>query len=345
MASITNIYYDCLEHIFNYLDLQSLMNVAGTCKGLKIAAAEKFNHDHGEKTIVLIPKPTQKSRIFNESHGIEVIGLKMCRSFLWSFGEKISHLVLHEKPGLLNLEQDINEYCANTLKSYQCFFRKNQQSFSLENNPKLFQHVEKVGITGCAFHGHFTCLNALFPNLRHLDLKSIDIDKDCTAAISIPHLERLEIVILPRKSFGLKEATDLIKANRQLRELLIDSFEYSGNAVFLEHQEIKLAELLNMISGNTSISKLSVRLELTNVSTDELKRFAAEHPLMEELALWRCPMTANDVIVFIRELNSLKEIRFNLVDGAQYDGLEKELDKEWKIERNCGWFSTSISRR
>lgn len=47
--AITNIYYDCLEQIFDFLDLESLLNVAGTCKRLQIAAAAKFTDQYGEK--------------------------------------------------------------------------------------------------------------------------------------------------------------------------------------------------------------------------------------------------------------------------------------------------------
>ena len=32
--SLTNICYDCLERIFDYLDIESLLNVADTCKCL-----------------------------------------------------------------------------------------------------------------------------------------------------------------------------------------------------------------------------------------------------------------------------------------------------------------------
>lgn len=47
--TITNIYYDCLERSFDYLDLESLLNVARTCKRLQIAAAAKFDDDFDEK--------------------------------------------------------------------------------------------------------------------------------------------------------------------------------------------------------------------------------------------------------------------------------------------------------
>lgn len=52
-ASITTIYHDCLDRIFDFLDLESLLNVAGTCKRLQIAAAAKFNDEHGKKSVSL----------------------------------------------------------------------------------------------------------------------------------------------------------------------------------------------------------------------------------------------------------------------------------------------------
>lgn len=117
---------------------------------------------------------------------------------------------------------------------------------------------------------------------------------------------------------------DIIKANRQLQTLHIGSENF---------EEIKLNALLNMIRENTSISELSIHQELTSVNTDELMRFTVEHPLMVDLDFWCYRMTADDVIVFIRKLNSLKKFQFKLVDSSQYDRLQKQLDNEWQLER------------
>lgn len=51
--TLTNIYYDCLERIFDFLDLVSILNVARTCKRLQIAAAPKFSDDYSKKRIIL----------------------------------------------------------------------------------------------------------------------------------------------------------------------------------------------------------------------------------------------------------------------------------------------------
>lgn len=41
---ITTINYDCLERIFDFLDIKSLLMLAGTSKRLQAAATEQFGH-------------------------------------------------------------------------------------------------------------------------------------------------------------------------------------------------------------------------------------------------------------------------------------------------------------
>lgn len=57
----TNIYYDCLERIFDYLDLESLLNLAQTCKRLQIAAAAKFSDAYGKICILVNPHRMYKN--------------------------------------------------------------------------------------------------------------------------------------------------------------------------------------------------------------------------------------------------------------------------------------------
>lgn len=50
------IYYDYLERIFDFSDVESLLNVAGTCKRLQIVAAAKFGDEYVDKYFKLYPK-------------------------------------------------------------------------------------------------------------------------------------------------------------------------------------------------------------------------------------------------------------------------------------------------
>lgn len=83
-AAITNIYYDCLERIFDFLDLESLLNVAKTCKRLQIAAAANFDDRFGKKIVELYD--------VEESDEIKVDDWVMILPFLRCFGSKIFNL-------------------------------------------------------------------------------------------------------------------------------------------------------------------------------------------------------------------------------------------------------------
>lgn len=326
VPSITNICYDCLERIFDNLDLRSLMNVAATCKRLKIAAAAKFNDDHGGK-LILLESYALDDRIFVESKEICVMGSKLLHSFLWSFGAKISHLNIDALQDCTSLVQDINKYCADTLKSLQCY--NMQGFFSVENSPKPFALVDEVCFVGCDLNKDFDRINIMFPNLRYLDLEWNILHGNFSGAVSIPHLKRLDTAFGTLSGFSLKAATDMIKANLHLQELRLVSDE-----------RLELAKLFDMISENTSILNLTVP-NIYGQNTDDVMRFAVEHPLIIDLDLKRLKMTANDAIAFIRKMNSMRKFRFGLTDGFQYDVLKRELDEEWKIERVNDFFGTT----
>lgn len=98
--SITNMYYDCLKRIFDFLDLASLLNLAQTCKRLQIAAAAKFSGDHGNKMVWLYPFGSwiqNSPELYTERTQIEVIGLKFCFPFLRCFGAELLNLSLFIK--------------------------------------------------------------------------------------------------------------------------------------------------------------------------------------------------------------------------------------------------------
>lgn len=52
-ASITDICNELLDRIMDSLDIASLLNVADTCKRIRIAAAAKFGSKFGNKEVIL----------------------------------------------------------------------------------------------------------------------------------------------------------------------------------------------------------------------------------------------------------------------------------------------------
>lgn len=87
VKTITNICYDCLERIFDFLDLENLLNVARTCKRLQIAAAAKFSDVYGKKrNFIKVYRYFLNEGInFLNPNLIEVNGLESCLPFLRCF--------------------------------------------------------------------------------------------------------------------------------------------------------------------------------------------------------------------------------------------------------------------
>lgn len=69
----------------------------------------------------------------------------------------------------------------------------------------------------------------------------------------------------------------------------------------------------------------------TFVYTNELWRFANERPSMVDLELPGLIITADDAIVFIRQMKSLNRFCFKALDHTEYNRLKNELNDEWQF--------------
>lgn len=122
LTTITTINYDCLEQIFDLLDLKNLLIVAKTCKRLQIAAAANFGDRFGGK-MVRIRNFGKRIGIIIKANRINVSNWEMILPFLRCFGSKIMHLKVgdrsfycHDEERNHLMHQYISEYCTNSLK-------------------------------------------------------------------------------------------------------------------------------------------------------------------------------------------------------------------------------------
>lgn len=341
--TLTNIYYDCLERIFDFLDLETLLNVAGTCKRLQIAAIAYFGEQYGGKLIRLACHSFdsyQRRPISITGDNVHIHGLEFCFPFLRCFGAKFSKMLVlsySETVDSLNehLDRYINQYCADTLTSIEFLYREN---FSAENFPKPFRNVSEVRVKGAQRHRiakvrkHLNHFVEWFPNLRRLQLYTVLLD-DTDIGISFPHLEHLslELVINNTKEMILFEK--LLRANRQLQSLDID----------LRGSELRtlvgLDKVLNIISGNPFIQILKVKqLPNWHVSIVELNRLIDEYPSIKILHLIGFQFSADDVIMCIRQLNSLTQFSFTNMNRFESDRLQNLLDKKWTVNISTARF-------
>lgn len=327
IKSITNIYYDCLEIIFDFLDLEDLLNVALTCKRLQTAAAAKFGEICGDQNVYILPMEygPNDARICMEENGIQVFTLRFCLPFLRCFGAKIVNLFAyyHEAKDNANMNHHISQYCAKTLKS-----------ISLMGIPEIlantftmpFERVENVSAAHTDFGRSLRYLGHLFPNVRDLELIFMSVDEDLTADIRFAHLENLSVMI-DDVDFSLKSLMYILHANPQLQYLQLNSTNYEG---------LTFDDILTTIGRNPSLTKLKITNgfgpKTINTNQNDLMRFASEHPGTIELAIPRYLITPENAVIFINQLNQLKIFRFLINGLSNYDRLVSQLDSEWKCE-------------
>lgn len=208
---------------------------------------------------------------------------------------------------------DVNQYCADTLTDIVIEGRRAPNN---ENFRKPFENVGVVSIN------HIPTLNLKnvvnwFPNLRYLNTTHKQIGEtaiDCC----FPLLEHLTINISYSRTH--ENVTKFLQANPQLQSLYLSTDSST---------KITLNELLNMISENKSISKLKIDGRSVDTNMIELKRLINEHPMIIVLALQNCQLSADDVVVFLGQLNSLKEFQFHVKDLSECARLLDQLGNEW----------------
>lgn len=316
VKSITNIYYVCLERIFDFLDLKDLLNVADTCNRLQIAATAYFSDEYGNKRITLNP--------YRSSNVIEVyedeinVSRKACLPLLRCFGAKIKDLVIEyahspvrqqsNKP-----EEYINRYCADSLTSIS-FCR--DLNFTNEIIKKPFKNVVDLCCVIVNLENKQANLVNWFPNMRSLYLMHVSTPIDVT----FPHLEHFSI--RADADFPIEYIANFLRVNQQLQ-----SFDIQTS------QHIPLPKLLDVISENPLITKLCVSpyiVNPVNVEKAKLMEFAAKRQMMVELHFGTFELVADDVIVFLGQMNSLKKFSCFLKNRSECDRLINQLDNEWQ---------------
>lgn len=324
--TMENICYELLDRIFDYLELEDLLNLAGTSRRLQSAAAAKFGIKFGDKYIWFfksdILETNRAPGVYVNSDQIDVIGLKFSFRFLRCFGAKISNL---EDPFSYirndHFDRYVNQYCADTLINITSYY---EGTFPVERCPRPFKKVQKIQISDANLGNQLTNFMKLFPNLRHLEMTDIKID-ETAVAVSVPHLNYLAVKVRSvhghfKNEFTTKNTLNFLHANRYLQSLDIFSSD-----------RIAFNELLNMLSENPFLLKLKILFEeFTVVNAVELERFAKEHPLLEELYLSTCKLTTDDAIKLISQLNSLTRFEFQLIFRHERHRFLNQLDKKWQ---------------
>lgn len=324
--SITNIYYDCLERIFDFLDLESLLNLAQTCKRLQIAAVHKFNEDYSEKQFILQCIHTASSEcheiIEHDHDDVDIIGMKLCLPFLRVFGAKLKYIQVIMYTGTVAcnsyIDQYLNRYCADNVVDLE-YELKNY--FVAESMVKPFRNLHTLIFQHSSLKQMPNFVD-WFPQVTHFEIDDCSTGRDDFIAATLPKLEHLQLAI--DCGMSEKNVINILRANKHLRCLDM----YIGNTI-----EMTMTQLLNMINTNkslTTVKLLSYEGGATAVNRSELLRFVKEHRDVVELDLSPYVLSPHDAITFIDALDSLKSIQFLTENRDEFGHLLNRSQTKWK---------------
>lgn len=330
--TMTTILPKLIKRILGYLDLESLLKVAHTCKHLQSIALEKFGDSFQNREIRLQPFETSRYSLasgirLSPINFIQVNGLDFCYPFLRCFGRKISNLIVFYNNNSVgtqtqtdHLDRYINRYCADSLThiTFDC-----KKKFSNKHFAKPFKNVTEVQVIGGNLEDQFLHFVDWFPNLGHLELWfEITVDDDATA-VSLPNLKYLSIKVQGFSGhFTCENATRFLRANPQLDNLRI----YSDNSL----TKTEFGKLLNMFNRHPSITKLKLGECLADATPAEVDRLIKEHPLLEKLDLQEITFSAESALKLMRKIDSLKEIKMNARNAFECKILLRRLGGGWR---------------
>lgn len=180
---ITDLNIDCLESVFEYLELGDLINVADANKRMNKAANYLFVREQSHKRFyfkqVLISKcQFDGKRLSNTKDWILFRDLKTSLRFIRCFGHLISIVYCeffryydNSKEMIFNYESDhhimdyVNQYCSESLT--QITFKMAMNCWDRLKKP--FSKVEHVVFDICQFNCN-DLISRLFPKVQKLDV-------------------------------------------------------------------------------------------------------------------------------------------------------------------------------
>lgn len=176
---IIDLNYDCLEHIFEYLHLNDLINVAASNTILQNVAEGVFQREYGDQTLRIMA--SSRSLYFGDIFDGEDIDVTSFPRFLLIFGDLISSIELNfaemydlEDEGMISLEEihsTFDSIFKHSLKSLVKIEFHEMPNGWLTKFSKLLLKVESVSFTDCVgAHeaGELHSAGDIFPNARSI---------------------------------------------------------------------------------------------------------------------------------------------------------------------------------
>ncbi|XP_055306465.1 uncharacterized protein LOC129570773 [Sitodiplosis mosellana] len=275
---LTDLNFDCLENILEYLELVDLLNAADSCKRLNKAAELVFDRKHGKKTVSFGEMQISTLRLVKYKFGdIHVNDLKTGLQLLRCLG-RVIHKICFEQlifEESIQLEIDrklatyVNAYCAEYLKEGDF-----QRNGVLEYFDKPFPKLRGIHVLECKFT-EINRIKRLFPNLESLMCSHYeDVSFYNTNATHFPRLKSLTFFELGydpisdvRHEQNLRNemVSEFLKLNPQLKELHVSSFALADSYLTIDLIRSEVDNLQNIESLYLDLKPITVHDDIDNI--------------------------------------------------------------------------------
>lgn len=233
---LSDINFDCMEAICNYLNVQDLVAISDVHTHFVSAAATAFVRHYGRKCVYL----NLCSLHHNEDDCIE-INKEIAGAFFHHFGQLISTLYLDcMAQREVAIEKALLQYCTGSLVKLELTMCR-VNAFATINKP--FEKVQQLGIVKSWLGPQLSQLNVWFPNVINLKLDRVKFTSPTTLAVHFPQLKHLAINDND-ETIPLSTLNELLRLNPQLESLILQcDYDYDFLHSINEHlpQLTKLA--------------------------------------------------------------------------------------------------------
>lgn len=248
--NIVDVNIDCLERVFNHLDLIDLINMADKNKHLGQATSRIFDRKYKGKTVLLQSREFYsiwaQDPIVITNDAIVIRKPKLAFQMLRLFGCLISKLfmdALHPTKVDKELLNYVNEYCSESLKS----FTLKNRDLTYTDAKKPYTNVEEFSMVSRIIGFQASEFKDTFPYLRRLELIRTRFSNHTRFAIQFHHLEHLKISIGVNKGYEItkSDAKKIIQLNPQLQSLSVSGEFYLKFWAYASKQlkQLKILEL------------------------------------------------------------------------------------------------------
>lgn len=323
-TKITDVNVDCLERIFEHLDVTALNNVADAHPNFITAARLIFQREHSSKTLRIFHS-THMISLYEEHETAGHIVNATATSFLQNFGDLVRKLRLDYSQNVLLIddrhhwratERVIFEHCTKTLTSIELI---NCRGNVLEEICQPFEKVNKVYVYDITAKSTTTNLSKWFPNTRRLELQCGAVSMPNYAKGEFRVLDKLRLLVLNLFHNYRRDETNIrefLRTNHHITNISIES-------KFVTWLKSDLDFLSFINKTMTQLQKLRwVHMKLHEVKKP--KRIHFKH--VESLELQATGEFPENVSITFDRLKSLKLYQMNGIDGKWNDFIVQNKD-------------------